>query len=182
MKTKNKLFTYDDYLHLPKDSFKYEVLGGELIVRKSPPTIHQIISGNLLVSLTHFIKQNDIGEVLPRLDVVFSMTDVVQPDILFISKKRSQIITEKNIVAAPDLIVEILCESTAPVDRNQKKVLYESYKVKEYWIFDPEVQQIEQYILRNDVFEQEGSFGRSESITSEVIEGFTLPVKIVFEG
>lgn len=72
------------------------------------------------------------------------MTDVVQPDLVFVSKKREKIITRKNIVEAPDLVVEIISEHTEAIDRNRKKTLYERYQVQEYWIVDPTEKQIEQ--------------------------------------
>lgn len=45
------------------------------------------------------------------------MTDVVQPDLVFVAKERLNIITKRNIVDAPDLVVEILSESSETIDR-----------------------------------------------------------------
>ncbi|MEY3869972.1 MAG: hypothetical protein RLZZ338_3863 [Cyanobacteriota bacterium] len=39
----------------------------------------------------------------------------------------------------PDIIIELLSESTAKVDRNEKKILYQSrWRTSEYFWFDPE--------------------------------------------
>lgn len=76
------------------------------------------------------------------------MTDVVQPDLIFVSREREEIITKKNIVDAPDLVVEIISEHTEAIDRNRKKVLYERYNVREYWIVDPEDRQVGQYVFK----------------------------------
>ena len=56
-----------------------------------------------------FAKEHDLGRVFHApFDVLFSDTDVVQPDLLFVSREREHIRTPANIQGAPDLIVEIL--------------------------------------------------------------------------
>ena len=71
-------------------------------------------------------------------DVVLSDTDVVQPDVIFVSNQRSDIITADNVRGAPDLVVEILSPATAERDRTLKLDLYAQHGVQEYWIVDPD--------------------------------------------
>ena len=74
-----------------------------------------------------FVKENNLGRVFSApTDVVLSDTNVVQPDLLFVSNERSHIITEQNIQGAPDLVVEILSPSTANRDWTTKRELYAS--------------------------------------------------------
>ncbi|HLR76985.1 MAG TPA: Uma2 family endonuclease [Balneolaceae bacterium] len=181
MLTKEKLVTYDDYLTLPDDGNRYEIIGGELYMSPSPSTIHQRISLKLSTHLNEYIGKKNLGEIfVAPLDVVLSMTDVVQPDLLFITNERSQIISKKNIIAAPDLIIEILSESTEAIDRNRKKKLYEKHKVKEYWIVAPDEKQLEQYILGGDCYQEKKVFKQSEILTSQVVSGFKFPLEKVF--
>ena len=65
-----------------------------------------------------------------------SETDVVQPDLIFISKERGRIIAEEAVFGAPDLVIEILSPSTAARDMGYKRDLYELHGVKEYWMAD----------------------------------------------
>lgn len=183
MATQTKLVTYDDYQNLPDDGNRYEIIGGELFMTSAPKTAHQQISLKLSSYLFNHDEKNQLGEVLTApFEVALSMTDIVQPDIIFVSSERSEIITEKNIVAAPDMVVEILSESTEVVDRNQKKDLYEKYGVKEYWIVAPEEKQIEQYVLEGNSYAQKEIFNRSDSSTSQVISGFELPLEDLFSN
>lgn len=183
MDTKTKLVTYDDYRKLPDDGNRYEIIGGELLMTPAPSTSHQRISRKLLIGLSNYIEQENIGEVLyAPVDVVLSMTDVVQPDLVFISKEREHIITKKNIVAAPDLIVEIVSEHTETIDRIRKKELYEQYGVKEYWIVYPEEKQIELYTLKNKSFELTGTFAEPDKLTSKVIDGFSIQLTEIFNS
>ena len=88
-------FTYEDYLHFPEDK-RYEIIDGEVHMVPSPVPYHQMVLGNLYLRLCEFVDKKGIGEVyFAPLDVVFSEIDVVQPDIMFISKERLNIITEE---------------------------------------------------------------------------------------
>lgn len=172
----NQLVTYDDYRRLPDDGKRYEIIQGELYMTPAPSTIHQAIVGNLYVSLRQAIQDNGLGRVfMAPTDVVLSMTNVVQPDLCVISKDRARIITRANIVEAPDLIVEVLSESTVTVDKGAKKSLYQQFGVREYWIVDPDTETVEQYVLREAVLELQGTFGRGQAVTSHV---FDVPVAI----
>ncbi len=180
MTTRTKPVTYDDYLALPNDGKKYEIIEGELIMTPSPISEHQIISRNIVLILGTYVSKNKLGEVLyAPIDVVLSMTDVVQPDIVFISSERTGIITKKNIIAAPDLVIEILSESTETLDRVTKKNLYEHYGVREYWIVNPTAKTIEQYILENKAFHFLGSFTSDQSIDVRTVGGLTVNLKDV---
>ena len=128
------------------------------------------------------MKKNDLGQVYPApFDVVFSRFDVVEPDILYVSKARASVVTEKNVQGAPDLVVEILSESTAKIDRTTKLKLYARYSVTEYWIIDPEVCSAEIYRLVPEGYELATQLDSSQSLTSPLFPGFTLPLSRLAE-
>ncbi len=167
----NQLVTYDDYRRLPDDDKRYEIIEGELYMTPAPGTDHQAIVGNLYVALRQAIQDNGLGRVfMAPTDVVLSMTNVVQPDLCVISKERSRIITRANIVEAPDVVVEVLSEATAVLDRGAKKTLYERFGVREYLIVDPDTESVAHYVLREETLRLQGTFGRSEVVTSQVFD------------
>lgn len=126
-------FTYEDYLLLPKDK-RYELIKGEIYMVPSPTPVHQWESKRRFLALDDHVSEHTLGEVYyAPLDVVLSEEDVVQPDLLYISKERSHILTEKNIQGAPDLVVEILSPGTAERDRTLKRKLYARHGVLECW-------------------------------------------------
>ncbi|HLR32172.1 MAG TPA: Uma2 family endonuclease [Fodinibius sp.] len=181
MATQTKSLTYDDYRSLPDDGNQYQLIGGKLIMAPSPKMIHQIISSNLFYVLKQYVSEKKLGQVLyAPADVVLSMRDVVQPDLMYISKARADIIAENNVVEAPDLVVEILSDATKTTDRTSKKALYEQNGAREYWIVEPREQTIDQLILREGTFELAGTFDSSQTLTSPALEGFTLPIDKVF--
>jgi Uma2 family endonuclease len=169
--------TYEDYCLLPNDGKRYEIIKGELFVTPSPVRRHQRALANLLYYLTDLVKKHDLGEVYPApFDVVFSQYDVVEPDILYVSKARASVITEKNIQGAPDLVVEVLSESTAQIDRTTKLKLYARYGVAEYWVIDPVACSAEIYRLLPSGFELTAQLDSSHTLTSPLFSGFALPL------
>ena len=130
--------TYADYLEASRQSderTRYELVDGALFVVPSPGRRHQEVLGTLLCTLAPAAAAH--GEVLLLVDVVLSDTDVVRPDLSFVSRERSARLTDENVRGAPDLVVEILSPATADRDRGDKLRLYGAHDVREYWIVDP---------------------------------------------
>ena len=85
--------TYADYMKTSDDE-RYELLNGELIMSPSPREIHQYILSILHLQIGAFVRERSLGKVyFSPFDVVLSDTDVVQPDLLFVSNERAAIIT-----------------------------------------------------------------------------------------
>jgi len=74
------------------------------------------------------------------------------------------IVCNKNIIkldgihGSPDLVVEVLSLGTAKNDKGNKKDLYESSGVKEYWIVDPNAHSIEAYLLSDGKYKLDGFY------------------------
>ena len=106
-------FTYTDYRNAPDDK-RYELLDGDLVVVPAPKEVHQRVLINLTILLGQLVRHTGVGHIYAApFDVVLSDTDVVQPDLLFVSNERAHIITDENVQGAPDLVIEILSPSTA---------------------------------------------------------------------
>jgi len=178
--TEKKKYTYADYLKTAEDE-RYELIEGELLMTPAPSMRHQRISGDLYSEVRVFVKENDLGNVFyAPCDVHLDNENVVQPDILFISKKRLNIIGEKNIQGAPDLVIEIISESTAYRDLVQKKKLYARFGVKEYWIVLPEESSAEVYTLKDNVFGLHKSYGKDDTLQSPLLQKLKIELKKIF--
>ena len=117
---RKEVYTYEDYQSLPEGA-PYQLIGGEFILTPAPAIYHQIISGRLEFQIREFVTRQKLGIVLDApVDVCFSETETYQPDILFISKARMEIVESARINGAPDLVVEIISPSTAYYDLQKK--------------------------------------------------------------
>lgn len=175
-----KKYTYEDYVKTSDDK-RYELIDGELLMTPSPVPGHQRILRKIGFILEKFVTENNLGELFyAPCDVYFDNENVVQPDILFISKDRLNIIGEKNIQGAPDLIIEIISESSAYRDMVLKKKLYARHGVKEYWIVIPEGKEIEVYILKDNTYQHYMTYSDEDTLDSPVLKGLKIGLKEIF--
>ncbi len=105
-------YTYEDYAKLPEGA-PYQLIGGQLVMTPSSTPYHQEISQRLESKILGYVEKNNLGRLYHApLDVFLSDKDVYQPDIIFISRKRLEIIGKKKIEGAPDIVIEILSPGT----------------------------------------------------------------------
>ncbi len=174
--------TYQDYVKLEGDE-RYELLDGELLLVGSPNENHQIASMKIGYRMYSFVEENDLGQVFHApYDVLFTDTDVVQPDILFVSNEREHIRTPANIQGAPDLIVEILSPSSSRRDWRDKRELYATHGVKEYWIVDPTNRIVWVMLLQAGSLVEQGAYGEGDTVTSTTLEGFSVSLNEILGG
>jgi Uma2 family endonuclease len=174
--------TYEDYCLLPNDGKRYEIIDGELLVSPSPNLAHQRVVTRLTRFLSAYAEDKKLGEVfVAPFDVVFSRFDVVEPDILYISKAHSSVLTKQNVQGSPDLAVEVLSPSTADIDRTAKLKLYARFAVLEYWLIDPDGPSVEIYRREEKTFDRAVKLGPDDSLSSPLFPGFTLPLRRLTE-
>ena len=174
-------FTYKDYKSLPESETKrYELIEGELIMVPSPFTYHQRISRKLEFLLEDFVEKNKLGEIFYAPCDVHLGDNVVQPDILFVSKEHFYVIAREEIKGAPDLVIEILSPATAERDRTIKRTLYARYGVREYWIVDPEKKTVEVLTLKKEGYETFGIYKMQDTLTSPLLSGLSINLTKVF--
>ncbi len=176
--------TYEDYLLFPDDGKRHEIIEGDYYVTPAPKTKHQRISGNLATAMISFSKEHKLGVVLTApCDVIFSDENVVQPHLLFVSTARAAIVTEDNIQGAPDLIVEIISETTRKKDELTKRKLYERFGILEYWIVDPELETVKIFRHAEQGYARPVELGKEakDVVTTEILPGFALALTEIFE-
>ncbi len=180
----NLKFTYEDYLLFQVDGKKHELMDGDHFMSPAPSTKHQRISSALHRIISRFIYEKRLGHLFAApTDVVFSDFDIVQPDMLFISTARASIITDNNIQGAPDLVIEILSETTRKTDEITKRKLYEMYGVCEYWIVDPELSTVKVYRTTNKGYVRTGelSIEVNDTLNTPLLTGLSISLSELFD-
>jgi len=104
-------WTYEEYMKLPVECTRYEVIAGEIYVTPPPPIRHQIAISKLLLTMYRWADEEGLGLgiLFPGpLDVLFGEGDFVEPDGIFVRRDRADIIKDKGIEGVPDLIIECI--------------------------------------------------------------------------
>ncbi|HEU0115768.1 MAG TPA: Uma2 family endonuclease [Thermomicrobiales bacterium] len=147
-----------------REGDRVELIDGVAYVTPAPRPVHQFIAQNLNRLLDRHIQAGKLGQLATApVDVRLSETDVVQPDLLFISQARLSIAGDVAIEGAPDLAVEILSPGTRGRDLGAKRDLYARAGVREYWLIDPVAGTIAMLTLRD---------GRYEAIPADAAGAF----------
>lgn len=172
--------TYDDFVRFPDDGQRHELIGGEHYVTPSPNTRHQRLVGRLHLLIANHLERHPVGEVfVAPFDVVFSRFDVVEPDLIYVSRERaSAILTDAHVRGAPDLVIEIGSPGTRQRDKTIKRQLYERSGVEEYWFIDPESDVVEVHRLAGDRFERVGllRLETADVLRTPLLPGLELPL------
>jgi Uma2 family endonuclease len=116
--------------------------------------------------------------------VIFSVSDAVIPDVIWISHERRSQLTDSSghLTGAPELIIEVLSNSEKDKkrDRETKLKLYSVQGVSEYWILDREQQLIEVYRRENGVLKKAMTLFKGDRLISPLLPGFSCEVGVLF--
>ena len=169
--------TYDDYALLPQDRNRYEILEGELYMTRSPTLLHQYALIQLAWILMNHVNPRKLGQIfVAPLDVLLSEFNVLQPDILFLHHSKIPPASAKNLQVVPDLVVEILSQTSIEQDRIHKKRIYARHGVPHYWIVDPENRIFEVFELAGSAYRLAAAFAGDGTATTSLFPGLAIPL------
>jgi Uma2 family endonuclease len=173
----SKIYTYQDLLAMPETNRIVELIGGELLVTPSPSVRHQKVVMKIAFRLDlHFEIHG--GEVLiAPLDVYFSETDVVEPDVIYMRPENVSRLEERRLVGPPDVAVEVSSPSTRQIELGRKVRLYETNGVPEYWFVDLETDRLEVYRLGDQGYGLPTLYGRGDVVESPLLPGLSIAIE-----
>lgn len=161
---------------------KAEFINGEIVVHSPVKYQHNQASLRLATLLDAYVRRHALGSVGHEKLLISLTRNDYEPDICFFGVEKAATFTpHQSTFPAPDLIVEVISESTEAVDRGIKFDDYAAHGVTEYWIVDPEAEVIEQYLLRNGAYDLALKV-RTGLIASLAVTGFEIAVRAVFDS
>lgn len=182
--SKQVRWTISDLEGFPDNGNRYEIIDGELFVTPAPHLDHQDVAGAIYAELRTWSLQSGIGKPVMTPGVIFSESDAVIPDVIWIShERRAQLIDDSgHLTGAPELIIEVLSntEKDKKRDLETKLKLYSVQGVSEYLIFEREQQLIEIYRRENGVLKKAMTLFKGDQLTSPLLPGFSVEVGSLF--
>ena len=171
----NPRYNYRDYAALPEGA-RYQLVEGELLMTPSPFSGHQRLSRDLCRLLDNWARQTGAGEVIPApFDVILDEENVLQPDMLYVSRERSGIIQDW-CRGAPDLVIEVLSPSNASLDRSRKMKVYARFGVARIWLVHPIEHTFECFLLDGTTYRVEASFADADLAEPPDFPGLKIPL------
>jgi Uma2 family endonuclease len=178
-------WTVRDIEALPDNEWiRYEIVDGELFVTRSPHHKHQQITGRIFAVLDSWSSESGLGEASIAPGLIFSDSDNVVPDVVWVSDERLAQIQDEagHFRGAPELVVEVLSPGKANEDRDRlaKLKLYSVQGVREYWIVDRIARRVEIYRRDQAQLTLVATLLVDDVITSPLLPGFTGKVARLF--
>ena len=173
-----------DFELMPGDGKLYELIEGELYVSEQPSWHHQYVCARLSRFLDEWNEQTGLGMVNVAPGVIFAEDDDVAPDVVWISMQRlaAALGADGKLHAGPELVIEVLSPGTANQqrDRQAKLKLYSRRGVQEYWIVDPQQQQVEVHRRERATLALVTTLYRQDALESPLLPGFSCQVAALF--
>jgi len=185
MNTKLRPLTINDLnVMATEDGSRYEIIEGELFVSYSPGLTHEKVFNNLITLFVVFSQDNPICEYKPMLPLVFSEHSAVIPDLSIFLNEQSETINKDDGAVSPALICEVVEDGLANTGRDcgTKLKLYSKHGVPEYWLVYPKTMTIDQWVKRGDSLIRLETVGLNDTLTSEMVPGFSCLVSEIFSG
>lgn len=180
------LWTIRDLDAMPDDGGwkRYEIIDGELFVTRAPHIRHQDAGGNIYFELGSWSRQTQLGKPFQTPGVIFTPTDAVIPDVVWISRERlaNGIDEAGHLTIAPELMVEVLSpgELNEQRDKEVKLKLYSLHGVQEYWIVNWRLKNLEIYRRANAQLHLVATLLEGDTLTSPLLPGFNTPIAQIF--
>ncbi|MGI8876416.1 MAG: Uma2 family endonuclease, partial [Egibacteraceae bacterium] len=116
------------------EGLRCEILNGELVIRGVPLVRHARVVRALV---RHLAAWNDAhgGEVFTEVGVEIGDQQLV-PDVVFMGPERAGEIDADGFHVPPDLVVEVTSPGTRSLDLHEKRDIYQTLGVGEYWVVD----------------------------------------------
>lgn len=163
------------------ESTKAEFIEGNIVLHSPAKEKHNAAVKCLLLLVGTFVEVHELGTVQGEKAMVHLTRNNFEPDLAFWShEKAKDIKPDTMLYPAPDWVCEVLSPSTAKTDRGIKHVDYALHGVSEYWMLDPDKQQLEQYFLKENTYELSLK-SKSGIVESKTIRGLSFPIEAIFD-
>jgi Uma2 family endonuclease len=174
--------TAEQFLGLPLDGQRFELIEGELRAMSPAGSEHGKIIWDLAVELGQFIKRNRLGQGFDSETGYLLSRDpdtVRSADISFVTRERLERIgvPQGFFPGAPDLAVEVVSPSDRASDVEEKVAAWLRHGTREVWVLRPRQRTVTVHRSSTEVMH----LTQDDALESpDLLPGFQLAVRDVF--
>ena len=160
---------------------RYQLINGELTEMSGATLAHQSFLLELSLEISSQVRAADIGRiVIAPYDVHIDPHNTFQPDLMYVSNDRLHILEQLAATGAPDVVIEILSDSTRRRDLNEKLPVYGANGVREIWIVDLDAATVTIHSGDGDTSTPVRTFAASDTLTSDAMPGVAIDLAPIF--
>ena len=170
----------EEYDMLTDEDTKADLFDGTLIIHSPASTRHEDIFGFLFPLMRIYAEHKQLGKVLgSRATMHLAYCRMFEPDILFVRKERLEMLKEKQLEGAADMVVEILSPWTRDYDLQEKRWVYQDAGIDEIWFVDDEEREI--VVARKEGKRYSTATITSGKVEAEVMQGFFVEAEWLWQ-
>ncbi len=174
---------YEEFLAWTKNDIHAEWVEGKVLLMSPASSRHQQLVVFLVTLLNLYVSSRNLGRVMtaPYQMRLHQPARGREPDILFVAQTNLGRITKQYLDGPADVVVEIISPESSGRDRGEKFYEYETAGVREYWLIDPQREQVEFYQLDTLGRYTLALGGHTGHYTSLVIPGLAIDVQWLWQ-
>ena len=171
--------SYEEFLAWADEDVRAEWIDGDIQIMSPASSTHQRLVRFLSNTLSVWVEQQNTAEVF-MAPFQMKLERGREPDLLVVLDAHRDRIQETHLDGPADLVVEVVSPESGARDRGEKFYEYEAAGIPEYWLIDPEREELAVYRLNEDRYRTafEGHEGRA---ASEVLEGFWIEAEWLWQ-
>jgi Uma2 family endonuclease len=149
------LIAFDDFCALVGDGQKADLIDGVIYMASPDTKRSNALCGFIYYLIEGYTTAKSLGGFTFISRFACKITDVraPEPDAGYVRPDRLQLVHENHMGGGPDIAVEVVSRDSRSRDYGEKRELYESAGVMEYWIVDPLQRRVEFLRLENGKYD-----------------------------
>jgi Uma2 family endonuclease len=149
----------------------------------APSTRHQTVVLKIAAAILQHAESRKLGRVLQApCDVMLSGETVIQPDILFVERKRRGIIGVNSLRGVPDLVIEVLSRNGQERSHRLKRKICARFEIPEYWAVDSDANTVETMLWSELGYISVSRYTMFDRLSSPLLPNLNLPLSRIFGG
>jgi Uma2 family endonuclease len=191
---KVKLASFEEYLaygdETPMEG-RYELVGGELVALPPESEENNWLALNLRDYLIQVVPRRLVRVHACEVQVpVLQLKDAANrfPDLVVLHQEHLDLTKQRLTITLdmppPRLVAEVVSSGKTNRDRDyvNKRAQYGAIGVPEYWLIDPESQNMTVLTLKGKAYQEIGAFIRQDNVTSMEFPALAMRVGQLFEA
>jgi Uma2 family endonuclease len=158
---------------VPDELEAYEIVDGQVLLTVGATYAHQECMGLLHVELSVWARPRGAVVLLQPFNVPTTPTRRRQPDLLVVLAEHRHRVAREGLRGAPDLVIEVLSDSTRRTDLVEKRAEYAALGVGEYVCVDPDAGEAFAAAPPDAPWRR---ISRGELLSSVVLPDFEIPL------
>ncbi len=181
MRSPLNLLTTEEYLKFEQDGdIRHEFVAGQIYAMAGASEAHNLIAGNIFALLRPHLRGGSCRSFVAdmKIKIETQQADIFYyPDLLVTCEPSDN---QKYFKTRPNLIVEILSDSTETTDKREKRLNYQTIaSLQEYVLVSQAEIKVEVYRRDNNNWTIE-TLGKDDSLNLDSV-GLTLTMADIYE-